>query len=188
MTVSTLLVVLVVQRAAAGASEDQWPMPAKDYAATRYSALAQITVGNAKGLRAVWSFSTGVLAGHEGQPLVVHQTMYVVTPYPNVLYAFDLSQEGYPLKWKYRPNVDPAAIGMACCDVVNRGAFFANDRIVYNLLDGHTVAIAAATGREIWNTKVADVRQGETTPMAPFVVGDRVIVGPPAASTACAAG
>jgi PQQ-dependent dehydrogenase (methanol/ethanol family) len=177
VTVSTLLVVLVVQRAAAGASDGQWPMPAKDYAATRYSALAQITVGNATALRAVWSFSTGVLAGHEGQPLVVHQTMYVVTPYPNVLYAFDLTQEGYPLKWKYRPNVDAAAIGMACCDVVNRGAFFAGDRIVYNLLDGHTVAIAAATGREIWNTKVADVRQGESTPMAPLVVGDRVIVG-----------
>src|SRR5256884_8810258 len=98
-------------------------------------------------LRATWSFSTGVLAGHEGQPLVVQQTMYVVTPYPNVLYAFDLAQEGYPLKWKYRPNVDAAAIGIACCDVVNRGAVFANDRIVYNLLDGHTVAIAAATGR-----------------------------------------
>src|SRR5256885_3274153 len=152
-------------------------MPAKDYAATRYSALTHITAANAKALRAVWSFSTGVLAGHEGQPLVVQQTMYVVTPYPNVLYAFDLAQEGYPLKWKYRPNVDAAAIGIACCDVVNRGAFFASDRIIYNLLDGHTVAIAAATGREIWNTKVADVRQGETTPMAPLVVGDRVIVG-----------
>src|SRR5205814_1450715 len=180
MTAASLLVVLVVQRAAPGApaaTDGQWPMPARDYAATRYSALTQITAANAKALRAAWSFSTGVLAGHEGQPLVVHQTMYVVTPYPNVLYAFDLAQEGYPLKWKYRPNVDAAAISIACCDVVNRGAFFANDRIVYNLLDGHTVAIAAATGREIWNTKVADVRQGETTPMAPLVVGDRVIVG-----------
>jgi len=177
MIVATLLVVLVVQRPAPGAPDGQWPMPAKDYAATRYSALTEITAANAKALRAAWSFSTGVLAGHEGQPLVVHQTMYVVTPYPNVLYAFDLAQEGYPLKWKYRPNVDAAAIGIACCDVVNRGAFFASDRIIYNLLDGHTVAIAAATGREIWNTKVADVRQGETTPMAPLVVGDRVIVG-----------
>src|SRR2546428_7766780 len=101
-------------------------MPAKDYSATRYSALGQITASNVRRLRATWSFSTGVLAGHEGQPLVVNQTMYVVTPYPNVLYAFDLTQEGYPLRWKYRPNVDAMAIGMACCDVVNRGAFFAD--------------------------------------------------------------
>jgi len=101
----------------------------------------------------------------------------VVTPYPNVLYAFDLTQDGYPLKWKYRPNVDAAAMGIACCDVVNRGAFFADGKIVYNLLDGHTVAIDAATGREVWSTPVADVRQGESTPMAPLVVRDRVIVG-----------
>src|SRR2546426_4955949 len=67
--------------------------------------------------------------------------MYVVTPYPNVLYAFDLTREGYPLKWKYRPAVDPNAVGIACCDVINRGAFYAEGRIVYNLLDGHTVAI-----------------------------------------------
>src|SRR5437867_8534476 len=152
-------------------------MPAKDYAATRYSDLSEITSTNAGRLRPVWTFSTGVLGGHEGQPLVVDNTMYVVTPYPNVLYAFDLTREGYPLKWKYRPYVSPAAIGIACCDVINRGAFYADGKIVYNLLDGHTVAIDAATGAELWNTKVADVNQGESTPMAPLVVGDRVLVG-----------
>src|SRR2546426_7280265 len=177
VTVPTMLVLLIAQGAAPGAPDNQWPMPAKDYAATRFSGLAQISAANVPRLRAVWSFSTGVLAGHEGQPLVVNKTMYVVTPYPNVLYAFDLTQDGYPLKWKYRPNVDAAAMGIACCDVVNRGAFFADGKIVYNLLDGHTVAIDAATGREVWSTPVADVRQGESTPMAPLVVRDRVIVG-----------
>src|SRR2546426_10208260 len=103
--------------------------------------------------------------------------MYVVTPYPNVLYAFDLTREGYPLKWKYRPAVDPNAVGIACCDVINRGAFYAEGRIVYNLLDGHTVAIDAATGKELWNARIADVSQGETTPMAPLVVKNRVLVG-----------
>jgi lanthanide-dependent methanol dehydrogenase len=154
-----------------------WPMPGKDHAATRYSELAQITPANAARIRPTWTFSTGVLGGHEGQPLVVGGTMYVVTPYPNVLYAFDLTKEGYPLRWKYRPNVDAAAIGMACCDVVNRGAFYADGKLVYNLLDGHTVAVDAATGREVWKTRVADVRVGETMPMAPLVVRDRVIVG-----------
>src|SRR5262245_30729452 len=90
--------------AATQASEDgEWSMPAKDYASTRYSGLAQITSSNATTLHPVWTFSTGVLAGHEGQPLVVKDTMYVITPWPNVLYAFDLSKEGYPLRWKYRP-------------------------------------------------------------------------------------
>jgi len=164
--------------AQAPAGEDgQWSMPSKDYAATRYSGLAAITRQNAGSLHPVWTFSTGVLGGHEGQPLVVGNTMYVVTPWPNVLYAFDLTREGYPLRWKYRPEVSANAIGISCCDVVNRGAFYADGKIIYNLLDGHTVAVEASSGRQLWNTQIADVSNGETTTMAPLVVKDRVIVG-----------
>src|SRR5438067_1585969 len=143
----------------------EWTMPGKDYAATRYSGLAQINRANVGQLKPVWSFSTGVLGGHEGQPLVVNRTMYVVTPYPNVLYAFDLTREGYPLKWKYRPDVNPASIGIACCDTINRGPTYADGKIVYNLLDGHTVAVDAETGKVLWKAKVADIGDGETTPM-----------------------
>src|SRR5918995_6437857 len=120
--------------------DGQWTMPGKDLASTRFSGLTQITSGNAKRLRPVWSFSTRVLGGHEGQPLVVNNIMYVATPYPNVVYAFDLTKEGYPLKWKYRPYVNGAVVGIACCDVVNRGASYADGKIVDNLLNGHTVA------------------------------------------------
>src|SRR5687767_13148621 len=179
--ISTIVLISFASPAGAQApatkEDGQWTMPGKDFASTRFSGLAQITAGNAKGLRPVWSFSTGVLGGHEGQPLVVGSTMYVVTPYPNVVYAFDLTKEGYPLKWKYRPSVNPASIGIACCDVVNRGASYAEGKIVYNLLDGHTVALDAATGKELWKTKVAEVNKGETTPMAPLVAKNRVIVG-----------
>ncbi len=162
---------------AAPAEDGQWTMPSKNYAATRYSGLAQIDTHNARSLHPVWTFSTGVLAGHEGQPLVVGDTMYVVTPWPNVLYAFDLSKQGYPLRWKYRPDVSPNALGVACCDAVNRGAFYLDGVIVYNLLDGHTVAIDAHSGRELWKTPIADMGSGETVTMAPLVVGERVIVG-----------
>src|SRR6185369_16569725 len=158
---------LLLHTAAAGAADDgQWTMPAKDYASTRYSGLTDINASNASRLHPVWTFSTGVLAGHEGQPLVVKDTMYVVTPWPNVLYAFDLTKEGYPLRWKYRPEVSPNAIGISCCDSINRGAFYADGKIIYNLLDGHTVAIDAATGRELWKAQIADLGAGETTPMA----------------------
>lgn len=113
---------------AQGREDGQWTIPAKDYAGTRYSGLMQITAANVARLKPVWTFSTGVLAGHEGQPLVVNRTMYVVTPYPNVLYAFDLTREGYPLKWKYRPDPNPAAMGIACCDTVGRGATYADGK------------------------------------------------------------
>lgn len=155
----------------------QWVMPAGDYANSRYSALTEINAGNAARLKASWTFSTGVLRGHEGQPLVIDNTMYLVTPYPNVAYALDLTQPGFPLKWKFRPENDERATGKACCDVVNRGASFAQGKLVYNLLDGHTVAVDAATGTQVWRTKMVDVAAGETITMAPIVVKDLVIVG-----------
>ena len=155
----------------------EWQMPAGDYASSRFSPLNQITPANAHNLRAAWTFSTGVLRGHEGQPLVVGNTMYVVTPYPNVSYAIDLTQPGEPLKWKFRPENAQQAVGRACCDVVNRGAAYSNGRIFYNLLDGHAVAVDAATGRQLWRTQMGDLSRGETMTMAPIVVKDRVIVG-----------
>lgn len=160
-----------------GPDEGQWTMPGKNYSATRFSKLDQINAQNVGRLHNVWNFSTGVLSGHEGQPLVVNNTMYVVTPYPDVLYAFDLTKPDYPLKWKYRPAVDPAAIGIACCDVINRGASYADGKIVYNLLDGRTVAVDANTGRPVWMTRTANISQGETITLATFIVKNRVIVG-----------
>src|SRR5438270_2157988 len=155
----------------------EWQMPAGDYASSRYSELASITPQNAANLHVAWAFSTGVLRGHEGQPLVVANTMYVVTPYPNVSYAIDLAQVGQPLKWKFRPENSQQAIGRACCDVVNRGAAFADGKIFYNLLDGHTIAVDAATGSQVWRTQMGDLSRGETITMAPIVVKGKVIVG-----------
>jgi len=84
MRIASVLLVLLMQ-GTSPQDDGQWTMPGKNYAATRYSGLAQITTRNAPRLRPVWSFSTGTLGGHEGQPLVVGSTMYVVTPFPNVL-------------------------------------------------------------------------------------------------------
>lgn len=98
--------------------DSQWVMAAKNYANTRFSGLDQINTDNVKRLRVAWTFSTGVLNGHEAAPLVIKDTMYVVTPWPNILYALDLKQAG-AIKWVYRPNPSRAAQGVACCDVVN---------------------------------------------------------------------
>src|ERR1044071_2505995 len=116
----------------AGEPEDgQWLMPAKNYASTRYSGLEEINADNVKTLKGAWTFSTGVNRGHEAAPLVVGDTMYVVTPYPNILYALDLKNPG-SVKWKYEPDPAAAAQGVACCDLVNRGAAYADGFIYYN--------------------------------------------------------
>jgi PQQ-dependent dehydrogenase (methanol/ethanol family) len=157
--------------------DGQWTMPAKNYASTRYSRLAQITAGNVAGLKLAFTFSTGVNRGHEAAPLVVNNTMYIVTPFPNLLYALDLTRPGAPMKWKYDPHPVSAAQGVACCDVVNRGAAFADGKIVYNTLDGHTVAVDAETGQEVWKARVADYNKGESFTMAPLIVKNKVLVG-----------
>ena len=152
-------------------------MPAKNYASTRYSELAEITADNVKNLQVAFTFSLGVNKGQEAAPLVVGATMYIVTPYPNILYALDLAQAGAPMKWKFEPKPEPASQGVACCDVVNRGAAFADGRIYFNTLDDHTFAIDAGTGQPVWNTKVGNINIGETVTMAPLVVKDKVLVG-----------
>jgi PQQ-dependent dehydrogenase (methanol/ethanol family) len=159
------------------ADDGQWTMPAKSYAALRYSQLAEITTDNVKSLRPVWSFSTSVLRGHEEAPLVVNNTMYILTPFPNLLYALDLTKPGAPMKWMYDPKPQAEAQGVACCDVVNRGPAFAGGSIVFTTLDDHVVAVDAATGRERWKAKVGDINTGETMTMAPLVVKNLVLVG-----------
>jgi PQQ-dependent dehydrogenase (methanol/ethanol family) len=154
-----------------------WTMPAGDFANTRFSPLAQINTGNVSHLKVTSTFSDGISHGHEGSPLVLNNTMYMVTPYPNNLVAIDLKNPDGPVKWIYRPNPDPRAQGIACCDVVNRGASYANGKIVYNLLDDHTVAVDAETGKELWRTQVGDIKYGETLTMAPLIVKNHVYVG-----------
>ncbi|WP_352699287.1 methanol/ethanol family PQQ-dependent dehydrogenase [Mesorhizobium sp. M0152] len=162
---------------AAPADDGQWTMPAKNYASTRYSELAEITEDNVKNLQVAFTFSTGVNKGQEAAPLVVGSTMYIVTPFPNVVYALDLSRPGAPMKWKYEPNPEPAAQGVACCDVVNRGAVFSDGRVFFNTLDGHTIALDAGSGKPIWNTQIGNINIGETITMAPLVVKGKVLVG-----------
>jgi lanthanide-dependent methanol dehydrogenase len=161
----------------AGDESGDWTRPAKDFASTRFSSLDQITTESAARLGVKATFSTGFVRGHEAAPLVVNNTMYVVTPFPNVLYALDLSRPGLPLKWKYNPKPIGAAQGVACCDVVNRGAVYDNGTIFFNTLDNRTVALDAATGEERWVTTLGDVNKGETMTMAPLVVKGKVLVG-----------
>ena len=155
---------------------NQWVMPTGDYANQRYSTLSQITKDNVKNLRPVWTFSTGVLRGHEGAPLVIGDVMYVHSPFPNYVYALDLNNAGRII-WKYEPKQDPSVIPVMCCDTVNRGVSYADGKIILNQADAHVVALDAKTGKEVWRIENGDPKKGETMTSAPMIVKDKVIVG-----------
>ncbi|MGZ5654143.1 MAG: outer membrane protein assembly factor BamB family protein, partial [Caldimonas sp.] len=163
---------------AASAAVGEWPVVGHDPQGTRFSPLDQINAGNVGSLKLAFSFPTGIDKGHEAAPLVIGDTMYLVTPYPNTVYAFDLNEpNAAKLKWKFDPKPQASSQGIACCDVVNRGAAFADGRLFINSLDAQTIAIDAASGRELWRTKLGDISKGETMTMAPLVVQGKVLVG-----------
>jgi PQQ-dependent dehydrogenase (methanol/ethanol family) len=163
--------------AATGQQDGNWVRPAGDFASTRYTPLADITPDRVGGLTVHATLATGNARGHEAAPLVVGGTMYVVTPYPNDLFALDLTRPGAPVKWKYSPVPLPASQGVACCDVVNRGAAYADGLVVFNTLDNRTIAVDAATGTPRWTATLGDIRTGETMTMAPLIAKGKVLVG-----------
>ncbi len=153
----------------------QWVMPSLNYANTRNSTLNEITTENAKNLKVAWTMSTGATRGHEGQPLVVGDTMYFESAYPNHVFAVDLND--YHTKWEYTPKQDPFAVSVACCDLVNRGVAYGDGKIIVDALDGQVIALNAENGHVVWNAKNSDAEAGQTLTAAPLVVKDKVIVG-----------
>jgi PQQ-dependent dehydrogenase (methanol/ethanol family) len=153
-----------------------WVMPTGNYANTRYSELRQITADNVGKLQAAWTFSTGVLRGHEGGPLIIGDVMYVHGPFPNPVFALDLNNDGKIL-WKYEPRQDPNVIPVMCCDTVNRGLSYADGKLFLNQADATLVALDAKTGKVVWQATNGDPKKGETGTSAPMIVKDKVLVG-----------
>jgi len=157
----------------------QWVMPGRTYDLQRHSPLKQITTANVKDLQVAWTFSTGVLRGHEGNPLVIGHVMYVHSAFPNKVLALDLSKPGAPQIWQFTPEQPADVIPIACCDVVNRGLAYSPkyDRLFIELLSGDLLALDAKTGKQVYRVKSADYKKGETMTMAPLVVKGKVLVG-----------
>jgi PQQ-dependent dehydrogenase (methanol/ethanol family) len=151
-------------------------MPTNTYDNQRYSGLSQINASNVGKLQVAWTFSTGVLRGHEGAPLVIGDVMYVHAPFPNTVFALDLNHDGKIL-WKYEPKQDPNVIPIMCCDTVNRGVAYGDGKIFLHQADTTLVALDAKTGKVVWSVKTDDPAKGASGTEAPMVVKDKVYVG-----------
>ncbi len=152
-----------------------WAMQAGNFENQRYSTLNQINKSNVKNMKVAWTFSTGVLRGHEGGPLVIGGMLFVHTPFPNKVFAIDL--ETQKIVWKYEPKQDPTVIPVMCCDTVNRGLAYAEGKILLQQADTVLVALDAKTGKKLWDVKNGDPKIGETNTQAPHVFKDKVITG-----------
>ena len=119
--------------------------------------------------------STGVLRGHEGSPLVIGDTMYIHTPFPNNVYAVNLKDQTF--KWKYEPKQDADVVPVMCCDTVNRGLAYGDGKIFLQQADTTLVALDAKTGKVVWTAKNGNPKIGETNTNAPHVFKDKVLTG-----------
>ncbi len=152
-----------------------WAMQAGDFANQRYSELNQINKSNVGKLKVAWMMSTGVLRGHEGSPLVIGDTMYMHTPFPNKVFAVDLDTQ--QIKWKYEPKQDSAVIAQMCCDTVNRGVAYADGKIILQQADSILVALDAKSGKVVWSVKNGDAKVGAVNTNAPHIFGNKVLTG-----------
>ena len=154
---------------------NNWAIWGGNYAGQRYSELSQINKDNVSDLRVAWTFSTGVLRGHEGGPMVIGDTLYVHTPFPNKVFAINLADQ--TIKWKYEPKQDPDTIPVMCCDTVNRGLAFAEGKVFLQQADTTLVALEASTGKVLWKVVNGDPKKGSTNTNAPIVVKDKIFTG-----------
>jgi alcohol dehydrogenase (cytochrome c) len=157
-------------------SGSEWTVYGGDQANTRYSMLKQIDTKTVKDLKVAWAFPLGVLEGQETTPLVVGGTLYLTSPKgPKYVYALD-AQTG-ALKWRYAPELPSDVFAAVCCGLVNRGVAYANGKVFVGRLDGHLVALDAATGKELWKAKVADYKAGDDITSPPTIVKNMVVIG-----------
>jgi PQQ-dependent dehydrogenase (methanol/ethanol family) len=152
-----------------------WAAQAGDYANHRYSPLKQINESNVGKLQVAWTMSTGVLRGHEGAPLVIGDTMYIHSPFPNKVIAVNLKDQTFI--WQYQPKQDDAVVSVMCCDTVNRGLAYGDGKIFLQQADTKLVALNAKTGDVVWTAQNGNPKAGETNTNAPHVFGDKVVTG-----------
>lgn len=159
--------------------------PSINYNGWNYSTFDQISLDNVSELTLAWTLQLGVLDEYQASPLVVGDTMYIVSPVnqatgtgqtPNTLMAIDLTNDGTIL-WEFRPDVDNEASLKACCGDQTRGLQYAEGKIFYHTLDGQVFSIDAETGEALWRSIGADITIGEHTPGNGIVINDLYIIG-----------
>ena len=66
---------------------------------------------------------------------------------------------------------------MVCCDVVNRGLALYRGKLYLATLDGRLVAIAATTGKPVWDVSTIDPSKPYAITGAPRIAKGRVLIG-----------
>jgi quinohemoprotein ethanol dehydrogenase len=154
----------------------EWLSYGRSQSETRYSPLKLIDTSNVNRLGLSWTYALGAGGSNqEGTPLVWNNTLYGITNW-SVVYALD-ARTGKEL-WRWDPEVNQQAVRpKICCGIVNRGLALYNGMIFAPVIDGRLEALDAATGKVIWESRVAYTQDWYSITMAPRIANGKVIVG-----------
>ncbi len=148
-----------------------WMLYRRTYDGQGYSPLDQINASNVKNLVPVWTFSTGVIEGHEAPPIINNGVMFVATPMGQVIALNAKTGEEY---WRYKRQLPDDLFQL---HPTSRGVGLWQDKLYLATTDDHVVALDAKTGKVVWDTKVQDYKKGQYMTLMPMVVNGKVVVG-----------
>ena len=131
------------------------------------SAAGEIDAGSVGRLTLRMAFPTGQRGGHAGAPVVDGDRLFVLTPFPHSVLAFDLARPDAPVIWRYARRADGAAWGLATRNITTTGIALSAGRLFLNTFDGHTIALDAATGDALWDVAIAEIDQGAIVACGP---------------------
>lgn len=145
---------------------EDWLTYAGSYSGWRYSPLEEITAENVGSLASKWVYRVPNSRKLQTSPLVYQGVMYVTDA--NSVYALDGAAGR--LIWQY---VDTRVEEQSN----NRGAAILGNRVYITTSDNYLTALDRRTGALLFSKNFADVAKNTKSTAAPFVAGDKVIVG-----------
>jgi alcohol dehydrogenase (cytochrome c) len=147
-----------------------WLMIRRDYHASSYSPLAQVTAANVKNLRLVWEWAMNDGGGANEPTPIVHNGIIFLANTGNIVQAID-GRTG-DLIWENRIGPDSTgAIGAI------RSLALYQDKVFMATTDARILALDARTGKIAWQTPIADPKRGYTNTSGPIVIRGKIVQG-----------
>jgi alcohol dehydrogenase (cytochrome c) len=152
-----------------------WPILRRDYSATSYSPLGQVTTENVASLQLAWIWPMQDGGTNQPAPLAYRGTIYLANT-GGVVQALD-GRTG-ELIWEYRVGAEVAPRGLALYD--DKLIFLKADGWAFSAQEAELVALDAETGELIWDVVMPDVYASNS---GPIVANGRIIQGMGTCST-----
>lgn len=151
-----------------------WLVLGGDFGSQHYSPLSQINAGNVRRLGLAWVLDIASPMGLATEPIVVDGTLYATASLDRV-YAVDAASGR--LLWRFDPRVRLDVMRNSWAARTNRGVAVYRGKVYLGTGDCRLIALAAATGKELWSSPVCvDTTQTGITG-APAIGNGKVYIG-----------